>query len=304
MVKEKHAYLIMAHDNFGILKKQLELLDDERNDFFIHIDKRTKTFNKEWLLENLQHSKVTFIERKKVYWGDYSLTQVEIDLIREALKTREDYLYLHLLSGVDLPIKSRQFIFDYFKNSDKLYLCCMSAKDTYQTNRTKYYYPFINNKLYRKSKVIKGMSLLFGKIQAIVGINRNRKKNNYPISYCGWQWFSIPRDFAEYVLLNEKKIYSTFHHTLASDESFMQTVAMNSSFKERIYKMDCKEDGAMRRIDWERGRPYTFKREDYDYIMNSPYIFARKFDENIDSVIIDKIYNEIKDKNMEDKENK
>ena len=32
MKKQKHAYLIMAHNNWGILKKLLELLDDSRND--------------------------------------------------------------------------------------------------------------------------------------------------------------------------------------------------------------------------------------------------------------------------------
>ena len=31
----KHAYLIMAHNDFDILEKQLRLLDDIRNDIYI-----------------------------------------------------------------------------------------------------------------------------------------------------------------------------------------------------------------------------------------------------------------------------
>ena len=36
----KHAYLIMCHTNFDQLMRLLELLDDERNDIYLHIDKK------------------------------------------------------------------------------------------------------------------------------------------------------------------------------------------------------------------------------------------------------------------------
>ena len=138
---------------------------------------------------------------------------------------------------------------------------------------------------------------MLGCCQRLLLINRHKKKKNYQTCYHGWNWFSIPEDFAKYVLLQEERIHSTFHHTLASDESFMQTVAMNSTFKERIYKFDCLEESVMRRIDWQRGRPYTFTREDYNYIMDSPYLFARKFNEIVDEKIVDMIYEEVNRQN-------
>lgn len=36
----KHAYLIIAHNEFDLLQKLISVLDDERNDIFIHIDKK------------------------------------------------------------------------------------------------------------------------------------------------------------------------------------------------------------------------------------------------------------------------
>ena len=33
----------------------------------------------------------------------------------------------------------------------------------------------------------------------------------------------------------------------------------------------------MRLIDWKRGRPYVFRLNDFDEIINSPAMFARKF---------------------------
>ena len=41
----KHAYLIIAHNEFNILEKTIELLDDERNDIYLHIDKKVKNFD-------------------------------------------------------------------------------------------------------------------------------------------------------------------------------------------------------------------------------------------------------------------
>lgn len=34
----KHAFLIMAHNNLEILQTLVSMLDDERNDIFLHID--------------------------------------------------------------------------------------------------------------------------------------------------------------------------------------------------------------------------------------------------------------------------
>ena len=36
----KHAYLIIAHNEWEILHTLLTMLDDERNDIYLHIDRR------------------------------------------------------------------------------------------------------------------------------------------------------------------------------------------------------------------------------------------------------------------------
>lgn len=45
----------------------------------------------------------------------------------------------------------------------------------------------------------------------------------------------------------------------------------------------------MRDIDWHRGSPYIWRISDYDELMKSEFLFARKFDEDVDSQIIDLI---------------
>jgi hypothetical protein len=65
----KHAFLVMAHNNFEILHKTLQLLDSMDNDFFIHVDKKAVGFNCEEILVGLKESNVYFIERTDVTWG-------------------------------------------------------------------------------------------------------------------------------------------------------------------------------------------------------------------------------------------
>ena len=45
----------------------------------------------------------------------------------------------------------------------------------------------------------------------------------------------------------------------------------------------------LRLIDWNRGTPYVFRDEDFDVLINSEMLFARKFDWNVDKKIIKRI---------------
>ena len=49
-----------------------------------------------------------------------------------------------------------------------------------------------------------------------------------------------------------------------------------------------------RNIQFKDGKPTVLKLEDFDRLIQSCDFFARKFDENIDKEIIDKIYNYVK----------
>ena len=42
---KKHAYLIIAHNNWKILERLLILLDDNRNDIYLHIDRKSDLIN-------------------------------------------------------------------------------------------------------------------------------------------------------------------------------------------------------------------------------------------------------------------
>lgn len=66
----KHAYCILAHNEPELLKVLVSLLDDVRNDIYIHLDKMADISKYSVLTSK---SSVYFIPRIKVLWGDLSI---------------------------------------------------------------------------------------------------------------------------------------------------------------------------------------------------------------------------------------
>lgn len=115
--------LIMAYNQFEIFEKLMKMLDHERNDLYIHVDKKARGFPQKYFENICKKSRVIFIPRKKVYWGHSVLVDCEIRSMEAALTSEEDYSYFHVLSGIDLQIKKTEEIHKFFaENPNKQYL--------------------------------------------------------------------------------------------------------------------------------------------------------------------------------------
>lgn len=287
----KHAYLIMAHNNFEILEKLIKLLDDRRNDIYIHISKKAGRIDCEKYRSLTQKSRLYFIKRINTKWGGYSQIKGILSLLRNAVA--RGYDYYHYLSGADLPIKSQDDIHAFFeRNAGKEFVhfdskvCRMSY-----INRIKFYYVLQDRPDTRLGRLIlkcihKGMLA----VQKAAGVNRLR--NNTLQIQKGADWFSITDSLARYILSEEALIEKMFKYTSIGVEMFVQTLVWNSEFKDKLYdKMyDNNYKACMRYVDWKRGKPYVWRLEDYDKLIYSDYLFARKFDYRTDPYIVDKIY--------------
>lgn len=70
----KHAYLILAHGDFELLQCLVSALDDERNDLYVHVDKKVKE------LPSLTVHKCRLYlidERIDVRWGSVRMLEAE-----------------------------------------------------------------------------------------------------------------------------------------------------------------------------------------------------------------------------------
>ena len=114
----RHAFLIIAHNNWWQLKQLIQLLDAENHDIYVHIDKKSKSFSEKDFSNLTSEAKVYFFQEYEVFWGGFSQVQVELFLFEKAYQQKYDYY--HLISGADLPLKSNRKIDTFFeKNQGK-----------------------------------------------------------------------------------------------------------------------------------------------------------------------------------------
>ncbi len=291
MIK-KHAYLIIAHDNFDILEKQFKLLDDERNDLYVHIDAKCQNFDFDYYKNLISKGTITFIPSIDVKWGDWTQVIVELNLLEAACQ--QEHAYYHLISGVDLPIKTQNYIHEYFnQNGGVQYVGFIHNHNN--MNRIKYYH-FVNTReSFHEMTFVRKLQYLMNTVlvqaQKVIGINRLRKYNLKVGK--GSNWFSITHEFAKYVVRQRNFILTLCKYSTCADEIFLQTLLINSPFYLKQYD-EYQYNSNLRLIDWKRGNPYTFTKEDYEMIMNSDAIFARKFSESKDKDIVNAIYEYIK----------
>jgi len=284
----RQAYLIIAHRYDETFKTLLRMLDCDENDIYVHMDLKNKQFDEDDCRKLIKKSSIYFTKRTSVTWGGYSQINSELILL-EMATAHGKYNYYHLLSGQDLPIKSNNEIMNFFKKHQGVEFVAFDKEKFNCDDRVRYFYP-LQEMVGRNRKSFLGrISSVMTLFQKIAHLKRNAKIQFQK----GPNWFSITDDLARYVIERKEWIKKAFHDTICCDEVFLQTIVINSVFADRIYQYastENTEEAAMRLVDWERGGPYVFKNEDYSELLNSNMIFARKFDCQADSNIVNKLY--------------
>lgn len=296
---KRHAYLIKAHHQFDLLEKLLRLLDDERNDIYIHIgvgvDYERAKFEK-----CVKKSGIFFVDPVKESWGGYSQIESELHLFEVAAEN--SYAYYHLLSGVDLPLKTQDEIHAFFEANEGKEFIYFCPKSFWKESAYKYeQYRFFQEKVGRKQS---GVYFFMEKISLFLQRRFGIRRQQPEMEYClGANWVSITHSLIKYIIEQKNLIRKLFEKTLCCDEFFVQTLVWNSKYRENVYSFEDDYFACLRLIDWKRGNPYVWRNQDYEELMNAPHLFARKFDENVDREVIDRIFQTISDRQKTGKEN-
>jgi len=284
-----HVYLIMAHNEFPLLTRLVSLLDYPDNSIYIHIDKKVKdevfARVKSALKDTVKQASIVFTARIDVVWGDFSMIQAELLLLREAGAAHHDYY--HLLSGVDLPIKSHEEITRFFyEHAGKEFIHYYGVPPRNgERLRMRYYYPLqhiVGHHYFRPLGLLQFLLLL---PQMLVGVNRLRRLPDY---YKGSQWFSVTHDFVLDLLefYTHEENLKPYRHTQCADEIFMTMFAVHNKYRERIFMSKRFEhyDGLLpnnlRILYWDKaltGSPHVMTMDDLPMLMESGQLWARKF---------------------------
>lgn len=267
----KHAYLVIAHNELDILSLLISELDDERNDIYVHIDKKAPFDGSSLKTEKSGLSVLK--KRVDARWGDFSLVDVEVALFKEAYKNGP-YAYYHLLSGTDLPIQSQDEIHAYCITHAGTEFIGFAQNVTEKELHWRSQHYFLFAREFQSTCLWKrALRALFVRLQSMVGYRRIRVEVKK-----GAQWCSVTHNFVKYLLSCEQEIRKFFNHTYCPDELFIQTLCWNSTFKERVHSMTNEFEGCKRYIKWVDGKLLSFTLKDVNKMIDSDRWFARKFD--------------------------
>lgn len=284
---QRTAYILQTHKNPEQVNKFIQqLISDDQADVYVHIDKRN--------FEQI-HNKIIKNDQVKVLhqtinceWGDISQIDTTILLLKEVLSSKKDYDFVCLRSGQDLLVKDgfKDFlnshqgnIFMALRSVGKHNLGLMEINWPKATRR-RYTTPH-PNRIYRRV------------IQSLYrnGFNIYPNTNEWPEEYTfhnGSQWFTMPLDIVKYMIdfIDQNEwYYKYFENTLCPDEWFFHTLIMNSPYKSKVVNNN------LLFVKWgekfsEQSSPQYLTEKDIDSIRNSGHFFARKFDADVDSAVI------------------
>ncbi len=287
------AYFILVHRYPQQFKRLFRAIYNPQDSFLVHIDKRAGMDLYKEVKEFLEaFSNAHLLESQNVVWWWYSMVEAELRGIRKLLELSLQWNFFINLSGQDFPIKSSKEIRTFLNANAGIDFITVANQELERPNTMNR----INN-YFTESETGFSWSPY------------ERPYMNQVTPYIGGQWKILSRSCCEFLCTSPKveKFIAYYKNTLIPDESFFQTVLMNTGYSGTIINNDKRaiiwipdigikltsqvftesETNALIK-SWEiKLRPKTFTSVDYSYLLSSSALFGRKFDETVDDTIID-----------------
>lgn len=286
-----HAFIIQVHKEPELLKRILNILQKDNHYFFINVDKKSKEYQS--FKEVTKNIPNTFFlpHRISVYHGGISQIECTLSLLKEVIKSKINFSYVHSISGQDYPLRSNEAFDSFFEQTNNSFMAFDS--DIAQKQFIQKKYPnrvnlwHLNNSHSLLSKIYKLTKLIY--LSNII-VKRNHIKDLQG----GWSWFSWNKETVLYVLNYLDKhpdFYKRFNHTCCADELIFHTILQN-----KIQELKIEKYKPLRYVSWDpkrpiksKYRPYILTEFDYEDIINSMAFFCRKVDLTESSTLLNLI---------------
>ena len=274
----RQAILITAYRDLTQLRQLVEYFDADF-EVYIHLDKKCGENYR--FLERRAHTHL--YRRYKVGWGDVNHLYAILFLMKESYACGE-LEYFHLVTGSDYPIKPLAALKEFCEQHrndnfvEHFQLPHSDWGDEGGMGRIKYYW-------IQPSYRVKHGRLIYQtiKIQHKLGINRGFKFFDGML-YGGGTYWSMSREAIGMVLDYIEKhpeYLRRFRMTSIAEEICLPTIWCNSGLP--------LTNNYLRYIDWgaDGGNPQLLTEKDYDKIVASGALFARKMESGVSDKLIE-----------------
>jgi hypothetical protein len=267
------AFFILCHKAPQQVVRLIERLRDAGAVFVIHVDRRAapevyNTLNA--ISERLPNQIFLCKQRHRCYWGRFGIVAAMLSCIREAVVRGLAFDRAFLLSGQDYPIKPPDHIRCFLDQHRGLeFIETFAADEANRWTEAEGAHNALNRVLY----------WTFSFRSRHIQIKWRRR---FPLGFRphgGSMWWCLTRECVDYIdrFVQQNPAYLRYFKTVfIPDESFFQSIVSNSPFKDRIVSDD------LRYADWDNPNPSyprTLETTDFDRLVASSKLFARKFDD-------------------------
>lgn len=267
----KIAFLLLVHKDPERVIEQARALTAHGDGVAIHIDARAGAAMERKVSDALKDMPgVIFARRVKCGWGEYSLVQATLNLVKAARRAFDGTTHYFLISGDCCPTKSRGYIDSYLTDdTDIIETHDFFDSDWIKTGlrRDRLIYRHWFNERQQKWLFYTSLNL-----QRRFGLDRALPKDLR--IRIGSQWWCLRAGTIERILntLHRRAdIARFFRTTWIPDETFFQTLAAHVVPEEEIR---CHPPTSLLFSDY--GMPVVFHNDHHDFLRAQNQPFARK----------------------------
>lgn len=266
------AYFILVHRFPAQFKRMFKAVYHPANHYVVHVDKSSGPEIAHEVSSFLSaYPNASVLESKKALWGGFSLVDAELRGMAKLLEMGKKWTHFINLSGQDFPLRSQEFMMRFLsRNAGKEYIRMLDQAKV-------------------RPDTMNRLDNVFVELKDRMITSRHTRPFMQGVTpFIGTQWKIVSRRFCEFAChAPEAARYKRFYrNTLIADEGFFQTVMMNNDCHGEIVADD------LRLIDWVpdgliKLRPRTFVSADIPELVTSSNLFARKFEMDLDSNVLD-----------------
>jgi hypothetical protein len=273
------AYIISAYKNPGQLVRLVRRLRARGTSFFIHVDRKSPSEMFEAAFQQLRDvPDLHFLPRHRCHWGDFGHIRATLKGIHALVTSGTPFDYAVLLTGQDYPTRAHEEIASFFARADGA-----SYLSYFPLPHEEWEYEGLD-RIQRWHWRVLGRHISFPPRRKLP------LKRRFPAGfapYGGSSYWCLSRACVHYIhdFVGRNPSFVSYFHTVdVPDEIFFQTLLLNSPLAGTLVNDD------LRYIDWkdpEAGSPGILTTGDFEQIVGSGKLFARKFDETVDHEILD-----------------
>lgn len=266
------AYIVSAYQLPAQVERLLRRLQAPGVTLVVHVDRKTRRSVYEEMTARTRDLDVEFLPRHRSHWGGFGHVRTTLKGIEYLVREQVAFDYAVLLTGQDYPLRPPAGITGFLE---------AAQGRSFMNHWPLPFEPWGDRG--GLERIEDWHFITYNRLHFSLPLRRRLPLGLEP--YGGGAYWCLARPLVEFVdhFVHEHPEYVRFfEHVLIPDELFFQTLIMNSPHRDSV------ENDNLRYLDWTRTpAPAILERDDLPALISSGKLFARKFDERVDAVVLD-----------------